>query len=236
MFKPLKQERTFESILKQIKQAIYAGELKHGDKLPTERELAQIFHVSRAAVRSAVLNLEQSGFLEIRKGAGGGFFIQDLDFRPVRESLSDLVKLGKASVSHLTEARVIIEPEAASLAALRATAEDVAQIERSLESFQRRIDEGAPPDPADLEFHACVAQGSKNPVLIVIMRPLMDLLFQSIAAYLLDRGRSGLIARQHNGILDAIKAGEPDEARALMLEHVKAMNALFREYEGASET
>ena len=69
MFEPLNQERTFESIVKQIKEAIFAGKLKEGDKLPTERELARQFGVSRAAVRSAVLSLEQSGLLKIRKGS-----------------------------------------------------------------------------------------------------------------------------------------------------------------------
>jgi len=177
------------------------------------------------------LNLEQSGFLKIRKGPSGGFFIQDLDFRPVRDSLNDLVRLGKASISDLTEARLILEPEAASLAATRATAEDISQIENSLESFRQRIIEEASPDPSDLQFHLCVAEGSKNYVIVIIMRSLMDLLFQSIASYLLDRRRSELILAQHKRILDAIKARNPDAARALMLEHVRAMRVLFKSFE-----
>jgi GntR family transcriptional repressor for pyruvate dehydrogenase complex len=231
MFKPLKQERAFESIVKQIKETIYSGKLKHGDKLPTERHLAEIFNVSRAAVRSAMLNLEQSGFLEIKKGSGGGFFIQDLDFKPVRDSLNDLVRLGRASLSHLTEARLIIEPEAASLAAARATLKDIADLEDVILSFQKRINEGAAPDPADLQFHVYIAQASKNPVILVVMRSLMDLLFHSIAAYLLDHRRSDLILTQHREILDAIKARNSDKARHLMLEHVTAMRVLFKDFE-----
>ena len=105
MFNPLPHERTFEAIVRQLKEAIYSGKLKPGDKLPTERELAKMFNASSAAVRSAVLNLEQAGLLKIKKGAGGGFFVQELDFKPVRDSLNDLVSFGKASISHTPSPR-----------------------------------------------------------------------------------------------------------------------------------
>ncbi|MGO9120831.1 MAG: FadR/GntR family transcriptional regulator [Desulfomonilaceae bacterium] len=235
MFRTLPQERTFEALVKQIKEAIYSGKLKHGDKLPTERDLAQIFKVSRAAVRSAMLNLEQSGVLEIKKGAGGGFFIQDLNFKPVRDSLHHLIMLGRASISHFTEARRIIEPEAAALAALRATPKDIADLENAVRSFQHRAEEAAAPEPGDLQFHICIAQGAKNPVILVIMRSLMDLLFRSIASYPLDHERGEVIVAHHRAILGAIKVRNSDKARTLMLEHVTAMNAFFSDFEGDSE-
>jgi GntR family transcriptional repressor for pyruvate dehydrogenase complex len=231
MFKTLPRERTFETVVKQIKEAIYSAKLKHGDKLPTERDLAQIFNVSRAAVRSAMLNLEQSGFLQIKQGAGGGFFIRDLDFKPVRDSFHDLIRLGKASIFHFSEARLIIEPEAARLAALHATARDIADLENAILSFQLRTDKEPPPEPADLQFHVCIAQASKNPVILVLMQSLMDLLFQNIAPYSLDRGQSEVIVIQHKAIFDAIKARNSDKARASMLEHVTAMSALFKDFE-----
>lgn len=235
MFRTLPQERTFEALVKQIKEAIYSGKLKHGDKLPTERDLAQIFRVSRAAVRSAMLNLEQLGVLEIKKGAGGGFFIQDLNFKPVRDSLHHLMMLGRASILHFTEARRIIEPEAAALAALRATPRDIADLENAVRSFQQRAEEAAAPEPGDLQFHICIAQGAKNPVILVIMRSLMDLLFRSIALYLLDHEQGEVIVAHHRAILGAIKVRNSDKARTLMLEHVTAMNALFSDVAGDSE-
>ena len=185
-FEPLKNERTFESIAKQIKETIFSGKLGPGDKLPTERELAEIFNASRVSVRSALLNLEQSGLLNIRKGAGGGFFVRDFNSKPVRDSMGDLLKLGKTSIGDLTEARLIIEPQASGLAAKRATSDDLAKIEYAIMDFQERIAQGLAPDPADLNFHVCVAEASKNPVLILTIRPLMELLFQSIGSYFLN--------------------------------------------------
>ncbi len=231
MFTSLKQERTFEAIVGQIKEAIYSGALKDGDKLPTERDLAQTFNVSRAAIRSAMLNLEQSGFLHIKKGAGGGFFIRDLDFTPVRNSLHDLVRLGRASLLHVTEARLIVEAEAAGLAAVRSAREDTDRLEDVIGDFRQRLDEGATPDPSDLQFHVCIAEASKNPVILVMIRSLMDILFQSISSYALDRGRSELIVTQHRAILDAIRARDPEKARAMMIDHVTAMRTLYKDFE-----
>ncbi len=229
MFKPLNQERTFESIVKQIKDAIYSGDFKPGDKLPTERNLATTFGVSRAAVRSAILNLEQSGFLDIKKGAYGGFFLREPDARPVRDSLNDLIKLGRADISDLTEARLILEPQAAGLAAQRATAADIMKIEEVILDFETRIRQKKDPNPEDLNFHICIAEASRNPVVILFMQSLMELLFQTIGSYYLERGVSEDINTQHKRILASIKAKNPERSKALMLKHVKAMRDLFGE-------
>lgn len=231
IFEPLKNERAFESIAKQIKETIFSGKLGPGDKLPTERELAEIFNASRVSVRSALLNLEQSGLLNIRKGAGGGFFVRDFNSKPVRDSMGDLLKLGKTSIADLTEARLIIEPQAAGLAAKRATSDDLAKIEYAIMDFQERIAQGLAPDPADLNFHVCVAEASKNPVLILTIRSLMELLFQSIGSYFLNFEGNKEIINQHKKIMEAIRRKETEDAQALMLKHVKAMKALFRRYE-----
>lgn len=230
-FEPLRNERAFESIVKQIRQRIYSKRLKPGDKLPTERELARIFNTSRVSVRSALLNLEQSGLLDIKKGAGGGFFIRELDFGPVRDSLSDLLKLSKASVGDLTEVRIVIEPQAAALAARRGTSTDLAKIETAILNFQEKIGENLPPDPSDLNFHVCVAEASKNPVIVLIMRSLMEFLFQAIGSYLLASNANQKILDQHERILEAIRRKDPEHAQASMLTHVRAMRTLFRKYE-----
>ena len=231
MFEPLNQSRAFESVVRQIREAIYAGKLKQGDKLPTEREMAAQFGVSRAAIRSAVLSLEQSGLLEIRKGAKGGFFIRELDFKSVRDSLNDLILLGHASVSDLTEARSIIEPNTAALAAKRATAEDLDKLTESIRTFKGRIVEGLPPEPADLQFHTCIAEAAKNPVIVMMMRSLMDLLYKNIGSYFITPKPGKSIGAQHQKILEAIEAGDSEQARKTMLSHLEAMRDLFKAFE-----
>ena len=231
MFEPLNKERAFESVVKQIKEALYAGKLKQGDKLPTERELANQFGVSRAAIRGAVLSLEQSGLIKIRKGPKGGFFIRELDFKSVRESLNDHIQLGQASITDLTEARIIIEPNAAALAAKRATVEDIDKLTESIRTYKARVAEGQAPNPADLQFHICLAEAAKNPVIVILIRSLMDLLYRNIGSYFLAPKPSKSIGSQHSKILEAIKTGDFETARSTMLKHLEAMHALFKTLE-----
>lgn len=231
MFEPLSNERAFEAIAKQLKEAIYSEKLKPGDKLPTERELAKTFSSSRAAVRSAVLSLEQSGLLKIQKGAGGGFFIQELDFRPIRNSLNELLRLGKASIADLAEARSALEPEAARLAAKKATSSDITKMEQSVLQLEQRMIKSLPRQVDDFNFHVCVAEGSKNPIIITITQSLMDLLFRSVGSYVLEPDQNEGIVKQHKKILDAIKANDPEKSQACALEHVKTMRGLFKQYE-----
>jgi GntR family transcriptional repressor for pyruvate dehydrogenase complex len=231
MFKPLPHERAFEAIVRQLKEAIYSNRLKPGEKLPTERGLAKMFNASSAAVRSAVLNLEQAGLLKIKKGAGGGFFVQDLDFKPFRDSLNDLVSFGKASVSHLAEARGALEPEASRLASQRATPDDVRKIEKSIRDLKERIKHGLPRHTDDFDFHVWVAEASKNPIIIVFTRSLMDLLFRNIGSRVLNEQENELIIQEHNKILDAIKKRDPDKSQALALEHSITMRGLFERLE-----
>ena len=228
MFKQLRTERTFEFILQQIKEAIYSGKLKVGDKLPTERELAKTFGASRASVRLAVLNLEQSGLIAIKQGAGGGFFVSNSDFKPIRDSLNDLIKSGGASIENLTEARFIIEPQSARLAAQRATPEDLQALEVCILNFQNRTADGENPHPIDLNFHVCIAQASKNPVIILLLRSLMDLLFQSIALISLTPARNLKIVQDHKRIFEAIRSRNPEKAQAAMLKHVDQMKSIFK--------
>jgi len=227
IFEPLRNERAFEAIVRQIRERIYSNQLKPGDKLPTERELAGIFNTSRVTIRSALLNLEHSGLLKIKKGAGGGFFIGELNLKPISDSFGTLLRLGKVSIADLTEARMIIEPQSARLAARRATRQDIERIEDAILNFRERINEKLPPDPADLNFHACVAEASKNPVIILNSQTLMELLFQKIESYFLDTEDNKQILIDHGEILEAIKKREEENAHTLMLNHVTKMKNLF---------
>jgi GntR family transcriptional repressor for pyruvate dehydrogenase complex len=228
IFEPLRNERAFESIVRQIRERIYSNQLKPGDKLPTERKLASIFNTSRVTIRSALLNLEHSGLLNIKKGAGGGFFIGELNLKPISDSFGTLLRLSKISIADLTEARMIIEPQSARLAARRATQEHIDEIEAAISNFQERMEQNLHSNPADLNFHVCVAMASMNPVLILTSRSLMELLFPKIEAYFLNRESNRRIINDHEKILRAIRNREEEKAQALMLNHVRRMKGFFR--------
>jgi len=97
--------------------------------------------------------------------------------------------------------------------------------------LEQRMTEDLSRQANDFDFHVSVAEGSKNPIIIIIMQSLMDLLFRSIGSYVLEPDQNEEIIRQHKKILDDIKAKDPEKSQASALEHVKAMRGLFKQYE-----
>ena len=125
----MKPRRVSETIARRIQRAISTGKLEPGEKLPAERDLAKKLSVSRVSVREAYRSLAELGLLSVKRGAEGGAFISDVDHQPVTRSLSLMLRLGRTSHEELTEARVLLEPPIARLAALRANAEDIRRLE-----------------------------------------------------------------------------------------------------------
>src|SRR5271157_855002 len=109
LFIPLGTKRAFEDISDQIRELIYSGVFKPGDKLPPERELAIQFNAGRMVVREAFRTLEQSGLIYIKQGSFGGAFIKKMDSSPIENSISDMIKIGNITMENLTEARIKIE-------------------------------------------------------------------------------------------------------------------------------
>src|SRR5438128_8276676 len=103
MFESVKAQRVSDEIVRQIKDALFLGKLRTGDKLPTERELSAQFDTSRTSVREALRSLEQQSVVRVRKGASGGIFIIDVDHRPVTKSFQTLLELRKISINNIAE-------------------------------------------------------------------------------------------------------------------------------------
>src|SRR5216684_5093069 len=120
-----RQGRVSETIVRRIKKQISEGRLLAGHKLPAEREMARQFKTSRVSVREAYRTLEEVGVLRIRRGAEGGAFVAQLDHEPVLRSLALVLALGGTTHKELTEARMLIEPPIARLAAMRASKDDI---------------------------------------------------------------------------------------------------------------
>jgi DNA-binding FadR family transcriptional regulator len=212
-----------EVIARRIKEQITDGRLAAGHKLPAEREMARQFKTSRVSVREAYRSLEEVGLLRIRRGAEGGAFIVELDHEPVLRSLSLVLDLGKTSHRQLTEARMLIEPPIALLAALRARKEDIQRLERVLISEEEEAHKDTGPfRPTHSQFHRSVADCARNLPLAVLMNALADL--TANAASSLDastRARHRLANCQfHRRIFDAIRRRAGDEAYRIMAAHV----------------
>ena len=188
MFKKIQPIRLYESVADQIIKLIKSNELKPGDKLPPERELAEKFSISRASIREAFRVLEYRGL--IKSTPGGGRFIREIDKDSLINTDNVILNLEKSSILELLEAREIFEVKIVELAVQRASAEDIKEIE---ENFNRMSGPGEIKDKdtedvekteMDTEFHLAIARASHNFVFINIMRFHLELLNNSYIVHI----------------------------------------------------
>jgi len=219
---PQRHGRVSEVIARRIKKQIAEGRLAAGHKLPAERDMARQFKTSRVSVREAYRSLEEVGLLRIRRGAEGGAFIAQFDHEPVRRSLSLVLGLGNSSHEEVTEARILLEPAIARLAALRARPEDVSKLEQVLVQEEQEVRHSSDSGTTAGQFHRAIADCARNMPLVVLMNALADLTAESVAV--LDvRVRSRHRRKNceyHRQIFEAIRANDGEAASALMLQHV----------------
>lgn len=231
---PLRQHRLSERVLQQLQDMILRGELKAGDQLPPERELAEIFGVGRNSVREAVRQLAMLGMVEAYQG--GGTFVQQATALTLSRPFRNVIALTPGGPQFIIEFRKIVEPGAAALAAARVTPTELAEIESTHKRFERAMEgRGKGPsheDPAqvDTEFHHLIAKATGNPVLAAVEEALLDLLYSfrlkalSAASYDPHEGP----AEGHRRILDAIAKGDPAGASAAATEHLLVVEAYVK--------
>lgn len=218
MYQPIQSERLYERIVDQIERRILAGDLKIGDQLPAERELAEQFAVSRTAVREAIKTLREKGLVEIRLGRGT--FVTSGAAGAVRRSLGLLLKTENGFVN-LEEVREILEPEIAALAATRISEEYITAMTEAVETMDTALDNVEIFVEADLDFHLALAEATQNPIIPSLMDSIIDLLRE-------QRKRTGNVegglARgqyHHKKILEAVIQRDPQAARKAMQDHLQ---------------
>ncbi len=217
----IKGPRASQEIANQLRQAIYRGMLRPGDKLPSGRELASQFESSRVTVREAIRSLELAGLISVKRGFGGGAFIADVDLRPLTESFSTLLRLRKVTIANLTEVRLLLEPHLASLAAGRVTPEVLKQLGEVLREQADAVESGQLPPSYDLRFHRLVAEASGNPVLHAMMNSVADLLVEEVVSQLhLSVEVNRDILSFHRRIYQALLDRDAEQAQELMTQHV----------------
>ena len=143
-FTPVRQARASGEIVSQIERAIFDGELRTGDRLESERELAERFSVSRITVRDALRVLEARGLVHVKVGASGGAFVSETNVDQVAESISTMIMLRRMTLSGVAEARTVVETATSELAAERADPAAIDRIEREVEHGRSVVREQAP--------------------------------------------------------------------------------------------
>ena len=218
LFKPVKKTRVYEEIVAKIKDMIEKGKFKSGDQLPVERELAEVFRVSRSSVREALRSLESQGLLESRQG--DGTYVASQPVESLVNPLATVIFTEKDGQRELFEMRRLIEPQLAYLAAERATPDDIQTMERILDLQEREVARGESGTDVDKNFHYILAKSTKNKFLIRMTDNIMDLLVESRDKYLQVEGRPEKSVHRHRQVLEAIKAGDRDGAMMLMRDHL----------------
>ena len=184
-FAPLRTRRVFEEICEQIRRDMAAGMLRPGDKLPAERDLADMFKVSRNAVREALRCLEVTGVVRLQKGVTGGAFILEGDPDLVTRSLRDMFFLGRISLDSLTEARTHVMQMAVTLAAERITPTIVSALQTNNARFKALNRSARLAERAEIgkEFYALIAKATRNEVVVVMVDALTSIVMQEVVQF-----------------------------------------------------
>ena len=219
MLKAIKKTRIYEEVVNQIHELIREGKLKAGDQLPSERELAETFKVSRASVREALRALETQGLVVSRTGTGT--FVADLPIELLVAPLASLLIKHKKALADIFETRRLIEPRIASLAAERVTDRDIEQMRTILERQREEVSRGATGVEEDAEFHFSIGRATQNQALEKLVSGLMDILSDSREESLQTPGRSQASLESHLKILSAIEEHDTEKARVAMLNHIE---------------
>jgi GntR family transcriptional repressor for pyruvate dehydrogenase complex len=217
MYKVVRTSRLYEQIVQQIEDSITKGTLKAGDQLPSERELALKFGVSRTAVREAVKALHEKGLVEAYSGRGT--FITNGTSQAVRQSIDLMMRIDQADGSvYLAEVRQIQEPQ---LALMR-------------EAFTVMNDAVKDPDAyieADLDFHLALAEAAENPLILSLLDSIVGLLREQRMRIFFEDGGPQRGQYHHARILAAIERRDAEASRAAMRDHLQQVREDSRPHE-----
>ncbi|HVB60713.1 MAG TPA: FadR/GntR family transcriptional regulator [Ktedonobacteraceae bacterium] len=223
MYTPIKSSKIYEQIAEQIEQLILSGELRSGDRLPTERELAEQFHASRTAVREAMKLLEQKGLVDMRPGRGTQ--VIDGTSAAMRDSLGLMMRVGQAGSVNVVEVREILEPEIAALAAARAVEEHLAAMREAVRIMDESLDDATAFIVADNDFHRALARGCKNILILALVDSIVGLLGEQRKQVFSVEGGPQRGNHHHKLILDAVTRHDEKAARDAMRAHLEQVRA-----------
>lgn len=222
VFKPIKPKKVSAQIAEQIRSSILAGEFSPGDKLPPERELAEMFGVSRPSVREALNMLTASGLVMAYQG--GGTVVKSLVEDAAGTPLSELIRGEQARALDVIEVRKCMEAWTAYYAAQRALPEDIRKLEKIVAEMERNLEEMKPSQDLDANFHIIIAQATHNVVWLHLMQSIFDAMkeFQQgvwRAVYLTEEDHRQLF-HHHRSVFEAIRDRDAEQARKEMLTHL----------------
>lgn len=217
-FDPIVQVSVSEQVAQRLLTMIRTGLLKPGQQLPPERDLASMLGVGRPAVREAIRGLALLGLLRIRQGEGT--FVGSLEMRELLEPLELVIELNPGTLEALFDARLVIEPGVAALAATHMSDADIARLHSLVDDEQALLGDPETFSAADMAFHEAIVDACENPFLQSIANSLYLLGKKSRRVTSRVDGTLARSLQDHRGILDALAARDPDQAAQAMRRHL----------------
>ncbi len=226
MYRPVQALKVFEQVAVQIEERILSGELRSGDRLPTERELAEQFQVSRTAVREALKILAQKGLVDMRPGRGT--IVIDGSPEALQNSIGLMMRLKLREVGgsdNLVEVRELLEVEIAGLAAARVTDGEIAALRLAVEKMDQSLTDADAFILADNAFHQVLAQATQNVLILILLNSIVNLLSEQRKQVFATEGGPQRGQVHHKRILQSILMRDPEAARMAMRAHLEQVRA-----------
>lgn len=232
---PLQHQRMSQLIVDQIRSLVRTGQLRPGDRLPSERELCERFGVSRVTVREALRVLEAGGLITIRVGARGGAFITEPSRERVGEGVADLLTLSGITASEVTEARRVFELGILELVCERADDHDVADLLEICDRSDQALAHGGYTMDLSAEFHVRLGRATHNQAIEMLMQSFHGPLLMSLRqAQTVVPGLEQLGVVEHRQLVVAIAARDLTAATALLRRHLDRSGQALAQAERAA--
>ncbi len=219
-FETVKTNRISQNIVEQIRGAILAGELKIGDQLPSEKDFAKYFNVSKSSLREAYRVLEAYGLLEIRQGMSGGAFIKEVDFSTVKDSLANYFFFQNPGLRDYTQIRTFIEPQVVKICAEKITPEDIEYLEKNVMAMEEEPDGETFISDLDIAFHKKLVDITGNKIISLIVEIVQTALINIKRIVHTDKEFLNMVCSDHKRIVDALREHDPQKASKAMLDHI----------------
>jgi GntR family transcriptional repressor for pyruvate dehydrogenase complex len=223
-FSPVRTRRMFEETVRQIAEAIRLGDLRVGDRLPSERALAAQLEISRPTLREAAKILTDAGLIEVKRGPNGGMFVRS---ELVPRELMEHSQLRLSEIPGVLEARRLLEPRVAQLAGLYGTDEDFVELRKIIDSQWRT---GGDYDRAlqlEVQFHLAIARATKNNTIVRLMRSLHQELEITRDMGLRSASAPDWLIQVHEETLAALMSRDPERIEVDMDQHLDILEKVW---------
>ncbi len=224
MFKKLKQNRFYEEIANQILEAMYRGDLKPKDKLPSENELSDVFGVSRVTVREALQYLLQLGVIEVRQGAQGGSYVKEMDMDEVAGQMEKALHMTSITLDQLSEVRSLLEEIIITRLIDCSDSENhFNRMEETIADAEKYFKKGDDEKrlAANIKFHTIICEMTKNSLIILMHKITLNMLYGFFVRVKPSDSLGKKTIHHHKEMVKYLRKGQYVQASKVNTMHIK---------------